>query len=495
MEANRKKRAYSCCGIGDCQVRYILSILAFWSLLNLYMLRVNLSIALVDMVQTPKQATKGELCPNPKNSTQAEGGGQFNWSAAMQGHLLSAFFYGYLFTPLLAGAMASVYGALWVLGLGVLSAGIFTLLAPIAAQYGGPWALFAVRVGVGMVSGMGFPSVHALIGKWYPVSERSFQTTLIYNGVQAGTIAILVSSGFFIKSKFLGGWPASFYVSGLSSCIWFVFWAALVYESPDHHPWIGEEELETITVGEVGPKKSGKVPFREIAKSVPFYALCYTHFANNFVSYIQFTYVPTYFKQVLHLDIIVNGALSALPHLAFMLFSSPSAYLVDRMRSAEVLPINTLRKVANSMAFFVPALCLAAVPFIGCHAWPIIVLFTCSMGFNGLKLSGFEVTHIDMSPEFAGILMAGTNTVANLGGMGGPSFAGSILEAYTSDMSWKIIFVTTALVYVSGGIVFIVFGSADLQPWGISPGTTQVYNASPTPETIKKEESPEKKSE
>ncbi|KAG8200778.1 hypothetical protein JTE90_006360 [Oedothorax gibbosus] len=488
-----RRKAYSCCG-AYCQVRYILSFLAFWSLLNLYMLRVNLSIALVAMVKTPKEQTKGEICPISKNATDLEGlqgGVQFDWSSRMQGQLLSAFFYGYLLTPLIGGVFALRFDALWVLGLGVLAAGILTLLSPVAAQYGGPWALFATRVGIGIASGMGFPSMHTLIGKWYPKSERSFQTTVIYNGVPAGCVLILVSSGFFDKWGLLGGWPAAFYVSGMSTCVWFVFWTVLVYESPHDHPWISEEELQAITVGGVGPKKGGNVPFREIAKSVPFYALCYAHFANNFGGYIQFTYVPTYFKQVLHLNIIENGALSALPYVAFMLLSSPSAYLVDRMRSAG-FSINTLRKVANSLAFFVPAICVAVAPFIGCRPVAIVILFTLATSVNGLKLSGFEVTHIDMSPEFAGILMAGTNTVANLGGMGGPSFVGLIQQKYDSDVSWKIVYVTTALVYVSGGIVFILFGSADLQPWGISPVTTQVDNA--TPEEVKKENSPENKS-
>lgn len=42
----------------------------------------------------------------------------------------------------------------------------------------------------------------------------------------------------------------SFYrVIGVIGCIWFVFWAFFIYETPEEHPWITEAELKYIQSG------------------------------------------------------------------------------------------------------------------------------------------------------------------------------------------------------------------------------------------------------
>lgn len=74
---------------------------------------------------------------------------EFDWNPGLQGNILSAFFYGYFASPLVSGLIATTYGALWLLGLGVLTTGVFTLLIPVAARWS-PWALFVVRICTGI---------------------------------------------------------------------------------------------------------------------------------------------------------------------------------------------------------------------------------------------------------------------------------------------------------------------------------------------------------
>ena len=49
-------------------------------------------------------------------------------------------------------------------------------------------------------------------------------------------------AGYLCASDFLGGWPAAFYVFGVITCIWFVFWCFFAYNTPDQHPRCTESE-------------------------------------------------------------------------------------------------------------------------------------------------------------------------------------------------------------------------------------------------------------
>jgi MFS family permease len=80
--------------------------------------------------------------------------GTFDWDEQTQGLILSSFFWGYVITHLPGGMLAEKFGGKYALGLGILSTAIFTLLTPLAANYGGASWLIAVRFfeGLGEVS-------------------------------------------------------------------------------------------------------------------------------------------------------------------------------------------------------------------------------------------------------------------------------------------------------------------------------------------------------
>ena len=79
--------------------------------------------------------------------------------------------------------------------------------------------------------------VFTLMGKWIPVSERSFLSTLVFNGNQFGTILTLSLSGILAEKW---GWESIFYVFGSLSMIISLLWMFCVHESPSHHPRISE---------------------------------------------------------------------------------------------------------------------------------------------------------------------------------------------------------------------------------------------------------------
>lgn len=81
--------------------RHILTVYAFFGFLIAYALRVNLSVAIVDMVREPTAHLNG----TNKSVVNAEDGVKYEWSPALQGYILASFFYGYIVTQLPAGKL------------------------------------------------------------------------------------------------------------------------------------------------------------------------------------------------------------------------------------------------------------------------------------------------------------------------------------------------------------------------------------------------------
>ncbi len=225
---------------GLISARYTLAFLSFLGLLNIYAMRVNLSVALVAMVNTTL-TNHSSVCPAVLNMTHIPKKGEFKWDESTQGQILGSFFYGYVLTQIPGGLLADVYGAKKVFGLGVLCTAVLTLVTPLAARAGYQY-LIAVRVLEGIGEGVTFPAMHSLWGHWAPPLERSRLVTISYSGTHIGTVLALPISGLLSDLDFLDGWPLAFYVFGTSALIWFVLWMILVHDKPSKHPRISDVE-------------------------------------------------------------------------------------------------------------------------------------------------------------------------------------------------------------------------------------------------------------
>ncbi|CAL1302056.1 unnamed protein product [Larinioides sclopetarius] len=119
-----------------------------------------------------------------------------------------------------------------------------------------------------------------------------------------------------------------------------------------------------------------------------------------------------------------NGLLSALPYIVQAICAWLASFLADRLRKSGRMSITTIRKVCNSIGLFGPAVCLLGVTVSGCRPDLIIALLSLALAFNGFIYSGFNVTHVDMSPDLAGTTFAITNATSNVCGIIGPMIVG-----------------------------------------------------------------------
>lgn len=173
-----------------------------------------------------------------------------------------------------------------------------------------------------------------------------------------------------------------------------------------------------------------KIPHfcREISLLTHF-DLITVHSAHNWGFWTLLTEMPTYMKNVLELDIKKNALLSALPYLcmwiASMVLSPISDYLVNQGHLKTV----TSRKLFNSIGLWGPMCALIGLAYVPKGSVEIAVaLLTTAIGINAATYLGFQVNHIDLSPNHAGTMMGITNCAANICSLIAPLVVGLVMH-------------------------------------------------------------------
>lgn len=90
--------------------------------------------------------------------------------------------------------------------------------------------------------------------------------------------------------------------------------------------------------------------------------------------------------------------------------------------------------IINYLGQYSPAICLIIASYTGCDRVLTVALLTLGVGLNGGIYSGFKINHLDITPRFAGILMAFTNCTANLAGLLAPLVAGQLIHGKVTTL-------------------------------------------------------------
>jgi len=456
---------------GKFGARHVVIFMAFLGFANVYAMRVNLSVAIVAMVNNtaiPKEHTaESDSCPNlatnQTNKDQDTSDGPFDWDEKKQGTILGMFFYGYVLTQLPGGRLAELFGGKWLFGIGILVTAVFTLLTPLAANHSLGF-LYAVRIIEGLGEGVTFPTMQAMLARWSTPQERSRFSSFTYAGCAFGTIISMPASGYICDSL---GWEYVFYIFGAVGVVWFVGWCFLAYDGPDVHPRISEEEKAYIqsSLIECETGKPSSIPWLDIVSSPAVWAVTATHVTQNFGYYILLTELPSYMKNILHFDMKSNALLSGLPYLFMCTFSLTSSVFVDYIIGKNYLSTTIARKVANTIATMGPALSLLGASFSGCHPTIAMALLTVAVGSNGIIYSGEQSAMLDIANNFAGTLMGIINALGNTMGFLAPMITGLYINHHDNVTRWKHLFWIAAEVYTFGNTIFIIFGTSVEQKW------------------------------
>ncbi|XP_060865969.1 putative inorganic phosphate cotransporter isoform X2 [Metopolophium dirhodum] len=455
QEMNSIHKASSSHGIG---FRHLQSLLLFLCVVSGYLIRVNLSVTIVAM--------------NPViNSTDyfrelADRVPIFGWTNSQRSVLLSTFFVGYLLANFPASVLGCRFDNKTLLACSMTASSLLTIISPpVVYAYGAP-ALVAVRFAQGLSSAFMFPMVHGIMSKWAPPHERGQLVGFINSGIQLGTMVTMAVSGVLCSSSM--GWPSVYYLSGAFGLAWTAIWLLLGSGSLSTHRFVSQAEMDYIQKSLTNTvdhdRRLSDTPWKSIFTSLPVWATALAHIGHNWGFWLLLTEMPTFIHTVLKFDIKDDGILSSLPYLAMFVLQIPVTFIADFLNKREITSLTVSRKIWNTISMWGGTIGLVILGFIeDTHLTIILYVFIVAIGCT--SNAGFNINHMDLSPNYAGLLMGITNTVAASGGIIAPLFVGLVVDDQTSVAEWRIVFISGAIVLFITNLFFIIFGSAETQPW------------------------------
>lgn len=387
--------------------------------------KVNMSVAIIPMSQ------------------------QYGWAATTSGLVQSSFFWGYTLSQLPGGALAQMLGGQRVLQAGVAVWSLATAAVPLVA--GRVPALLFARLLVGLGEGVSPAAASNIIGITVPVTERSRAVSLVFGGLNAGTVIGLLIAPALIQWL---NWEAVFYIFGALGLVWVLFLQApaapLLPTSPSLPP-----------VHPTTPVPSLPVPWRRLVSQRMVWVMMFAHFANNWGHFCLLSWLPSYFSEELHVDLAHAALVALIPPLASVVISTfLAAPLADEMISRGV-PVTRVRKMAQAVAFLSPAAAMAVVSvWTGLSPLAVTVLLCGGLGFSSFAFAGLYSTHADLSPKYAAPLLGLTSTVGALPGVVGVPLTGVLLDI-TNSWTWAL-FVPSIFFYIAGLTVWLL--GANCQP-------------------------------
>ncbi|XP_050556778.1 putative inorganic phosphate cotransporter [Spodoptera frugiperda] len=436
--------------------RHVQVLFLFLALAICFSMRVNMSMAIVAM-------------------TEDDIDGSFDWSMQTQSYVLTSFLWGYIVLQIPSGALEARYGAKVLLMLCMLVNSGISLTIPSVARKARWTGLCFCRVVQGLAQGCLFPSTHSLVSRWIPINEMGMLGSVVYGGTFLGTSMQLLVSGFIIQHF---GWPTIFYVNGTCGTVWFVFYMYYGSDSPQKSNLISTEEKQYIQASMqiFEESKLKNTPWKMILTCCPFYALLTSHCGHNWGFWTLITELPTYMNDVLGVHITQNGLLLAIPYMTLYLLSFPFGFMTDLAMKHNWCSISACRKICNSIGEFGPAVMLIVLCQVPAgHVTLTVAMLSGVVGLSAGHLTGIWLTHIDMTPNFAGSVMGITNFFANITGIIAPLVAGAVIADEDDPRQWHTVFYISSGIYFVTNLVYIIFGSSEVQPWN-DPD----YTATPT---------------
>ena len=387
----------------------------------------------------------------------------YGWKPTTAGFIQSAFFYGYLLAQLPGGWLANKYGGQKVLPFGVALWSLATAAVPLIA--GDIGALSVSRAFVGLGEGISPPAAADVIARYVPVNERSRATSLVFGGLNMGTIAGLTIAPSLIESL---GWPSVFVLFGVVGGVWCLWFDAVVPQNVrdlegEKKALAAEQMAEGSSVEhqnseeEEDDGEEESIPWLQFVQHKPLQALTYIHFCNNWAIYTILSWLPTFYKDSLNVGLQGAAHLALLPPVAGLAVSVVAAPLADGLIERGV-NITLVRKLMQSIAFLSPAACMLACILSEdkeLSTW----LLPLGLGLQTFSFAGLYSNHQDISPKYASILLAITNIFGSMPGVVGVPFTGWLLD---QTDSWTIsLFVPCLFFYVSGAVIFAAYGSGE----------------------------------
>ncbi|KAI1718908.1 major facilitator superfamily domain-containing protein [Ditylenchus destructor] len=399
--------------------------------------------------------------------------GKMEWSSLDEGIVFAAQNVGSLLM-LITGTQADRLNSKWTIVLSLSMLVLSNAILPIIAHFG-VWYVVMARVLTGFSDALLQPATTSMLTRWFPPKERTFAIGLVTGGRQIGTLLIIPFGGFFCSSNIMGGWPAIFYLSALIGSVILIIWLFMSADKPSKHFCTSMNERlfveQKIAEENLGKRKFRKpVPWGELRRCRPLYIGIAALICHEYPLVIMLQLLPSYFRDVLKLDSLSNGFISALAISALFIFktlsSSLSSFIGARKKGRFVIGRTPLVKIFNGIASLGLGISIGIVPILtyNNHRVLTIVVLCFANAFAGLHTPGVQTALLHLAPAYTGVITGIAFGLVAICGIINKIFSTYIVKSGSQE-EWAIVLWIAALVALMPVFFFTMWGSAERQPW------------------------------
>lgn len=349
---------------------------------------------------------------------------EFNIAPAIQGVLLSSFFWSYCLMQIPGGLLVDRFLPRLVIASATILWGSFAALG--AASTG--WVtMLLTRLGLGVSEGPVYPAGAKLIGLWMTPVERGRAAALLDGGAPLGTaLGSLIIAGLIAA---LGSWRLAFLAAGLGTiaCGVAAWW--YIRNHPHEHASVNPTERRHIQDGlrQANAYSGHGTDMRAVFRSPQIWLLFIGWFCFNSLWYGFLTWVPSFLAKTQGLNIASLGGASFLVFFAGFVGELVGGQLLDKWLHAGSDPQKVYRRLFGVSAGLA-TVAVFLVAFVHDET-TVIILLAATLFF--LRWCGMYWTlpGLLIGPEKAGFLAGAMNFAGNISGIVIPVTVGLIVSA------------------------------------------------------------------
>lgn len=376
---------------------------------------------------------------------------EFDLSPAIQGLLMSSFFWTYAFMQIPGGMLADRFGPRVVIVCSTLGWGFFQA---IAAACTGWVSLLITRLGLGASEAPIYPAGGKLNGIWMTQNERGRGATLLDGGAPLGAaLGALIIAGLLTH---FDSWRVSFVVAGVGTMIAGVFAWWYIRNHPREHAGVNEaeaafiEEAHAADLAAEPAHASGKV--MDFFKYRSVWGMFFGWMCFNALFYGLLTWMPTYLSKVHGMDIKQMGGAVFIMFFSGFVGEMVGGWIADKWKAAGASQAKVLRTLFGIASI----IATIAIYNVARFKDPVTIVILLSVTLFFLRWCGLFwcVPSILGTRKRVGFLGGVMNLGGNFAGIGVPILVGLIVQATGSyDMAMMLFAAAGAGLFICSSIV------------------------------------------
>jgi ACS family glucarate transporter-like MFS transporter len=364
------------------------------------------------------------------------------------GWIIAAFFFAYAVGQVPAGWLSDRFGARGMMAFYVALWSLFTGLGGLTFGF---VSLLATRLGMGLAQAGAYPTSGGLLGRWIPFAQRGVANSIVALGGRIGMALTPLLTAYLMNWI---EWRATLLVYGLAGVLvaglfWWIF-----REQPEQHPRVNRAECVLIESGQppgvpVPHGRARRAPIGPMLRNRSLWCLSVAMFCTNIGWAFLATWLPTYLKDVKHLEATVGARMATLSLLGGIVGMVCGGYVADF--AVRVLSLRWARSVPMAASRFLAMIAyVAALQFDS--VWAVTAAFAVVSFATDLGTAATWSYAQDVGGRHVGSVLGWANMWGNLGAAIIAVLVPVLIAEGGQEPNWDAAFILCAVGFLVSGL-------------------------------------------